>query len=317
MSIKVKIIILCIALIAGFSQCTKVNSTFVFAKTQQGVVLYEKGNPVYFYQGEPKTPDGKVFFNNYLHPLFSIDGDTLTEEFPSDHPHHRGIFWAWHQIYMNNQSLGDSWIRENISQEVVDIKMNGNKSSAELNLIVLWKSSLFENGKPFIQEHTTIIMHQLKNEIRAIDFEIDLRALIPGISIGGSKDEKGYGGFCARIKHPLTLTFTSVKGPVLANINQVKAGPWMDFSIPSGKKDEVNGITILCHPGTPNYPAAWILRNTEASMQNIVFPGRERIDLSTDKSTVLRYRLLIHKGIAAQMDMIKIQTEYNKMYDTK
>jgi hypothetical protein len=215
MSTKVKVIILCIPFIAAFSQCTKVNSPFVFAKTQQGVVLYEKGNPVYFYQGEPKTPDGKVFFNNYLHPLFSIDGDTLTEEFPLDHRHHRGIFWAWHQIYMNSQSLGDDWIRENISKEVINMKTNCNKSAAKLALSVLWKSCLFENGKPFIQEHTTIIVHQIKNEIRAID----LRALVPGISMGGSNDEKGYGGFCVRIKHPLTLTFTSEKGPVLANVN--------------------------------------------------------------------------------------------------
>jgi hypothetical protein len=51
----------------------------------------------------------------------------------------------------------------------------------------------------------------------------------------------------------------------------------MDFSIPSEKKGKVNGITILCHQDTPNYPAAWILRNTEVSMQKI-FPPRKGKD---------------------------------------
>lgn len=317
MSIKGKLIILWIALIVTFIQCTRVNSTYVFANTQQGVFLYENGNPVYFYQKEPKTPDGKAFFNNYLHPLFSIDGDTITEEFPSDHPHHRGIFWAWHQIYLNNKSIGDDWVRESISQEVVEIKTKINKNSSELNLSVIWKSSLYENSKPFVQEHSSIIVHQMENGIRKIDFEIDLRAIIPGVSIGGSNDEKGYGGFCIRIKQPKALCFTAEKGPVMADINQIIAGPWMDFSSPSGKHGEIEGITILCHPTTPNYPAPWIIRSTERSMQNIVFPGREKIELSVDKSTILHYRLILHKGGIDHFDMNKLQLEYDKIYSGK
>lgn len=292
----------------------KLSSPFKFKKSKQGVELLENGKPVFFYQKELKTPDGKSYFNNYLHPLFSIGGDTLTEEFPADHPHHRGIFWAWHQIYLNDQSIGDAWIRENISEDVLDVKTKVKNNSAQLGLNVLWKSFLFQDSKPFVQEYTTILVHQLKNEIRVIDFEIRLRALVQGVSIGGSNDEKGYGGFCARIKHPKALIFNSERGSVLSGINQIKAGSWIDFSVPYGEQGETDEIIILCHPSTPNYPAPWILRSYEASMQNIVFPGKERVELPVDKPTVLRYRLIIHKGNSVHLDMIKLKTEYEKMY---
>jgi len=112
---------------------------------------------------------------------------------------------------------------ENLSQDVVDVNTITIKNSAQISLNVLWKSSLFQDGKPFVHEHTIILVHQLKNENRAIDFEIRLRALVPGVSIGGSNDEKGYGGFCARIKHPKSLIYTSESGLILSGINQIKA----------------------------------------------------------------------------------------------
>ena len=34
------------------------------------------------------------------------DGQVLTEDFPADHLHHRGIFWAWHQVYVGEKAMG-------------------------------------------------------------------------------------------------------------------------------------------------------------------------------------------------------------------
>jgi hypothetical protein len=286
-------------------------SPFTFTEKNQGIELFENGRPVYFYQQEPKSIDKKYICNNYLHPLFSIDGDTLTEEFPADHPYHRGIYWAWHQIYIDNQSLGDGWIMENISEEVTQIHSEILNKLARLNLEVKWKSPIYKDGKPFMSENTTIWVHQLTGEIRLIDFEIRLNALVPGISIGGSDDEKGYGGFCARIKLPENLIFTSSTGPVIPQTLQIKAGPWMDFSGSFGKTDKINGITILCHPSTPNWPEPWILRQV-TSMQNIVFPGRNRIGIPPDKPVILRYRIVVHNGSAGKIDIEKLQEDYNK-----
>jgi hypothetical protein len=136
---------LIIFLISGHSQETK--SPFTFERNDQGFELLENGKPVFFYQEKPKSLDGKYICNNYLHPLYSLNGDTLTEEFPVDHPYHRGIFWAWHQLYINGKSVGDGWVMENIKQEVTDIQTSVKNHSGQLELKVLWKSPLFENSK--------------------------------------------------------------------------------------------------------------------------------------------------------------------------
>jgi hypothetical protein len=49
-------------------------------------------------------------------------------------------------------------------------------------------------------ESVLITVHRDSSGFRKINFEISLSPLIDGIRIGGSDDEKGYGGFSARIK---------------------------------------------------------------------------------------------------------------------
>ena len=33
--------------------------------------------------------------SSYVHPLYGLEGEVLTDDFPVDHFHHRGLFWAW------------------------------------------------------------------------------------------------------------------------------------------------------------------------------------------------------------------------------
>jgi hypothetical protein len=286
------------------------NSSFVFKENSQGTGLFENGHAVLFYQRETRSSGGKYLCNNYIHPLFSIDGDTLTQEFPPDHPYHRGIFWAWHQMYIDTLKIGDGWVMDSIYENVDKVQSGIYHKVAQLEIEAEWKSPVWQNGKSFVREHTTIWVHPLQKDIRRIDFEIRLWALVPGVNIGGSDDEKGYGGFCARIKLPADLSFTSSDGAVIPQTLQIKGGPWMDFSGSFGPVEGVSGIAILCHPSTPNYPAPWILRNV-TSMQNIVFPGRQRINLSLNKPVVLRYRIIVHKGNSVNLNMAGLQAEYN------
>ena len=218
---------------------------FSFKESLNGVELYEDGKPVFYYQREPKLLSGQYICNNYIHPLYSLGGDTLTDESPADRPYHRGIYWAWRQIYINDWSIADGWIMENISQEVTGLKAESTKSTAQLTADVLWKSTGFQNGAPFVNERAIISLQRKQKGLRIIDFEIRLRALISGVSIGGSDDEKGYGGFCARIKLPDDMIFTSERGSVVPQNLQVEAGPWMDFPGSFGKDGIKSGLTII------------------------------------------------------------------------
>jgi len=307
---KYLILLLLNLLIISCGPSSDKGSAFNFNEGEQGVELSENGKAVFFYQKEPKAISEGYVCNNYLHPLYSLNGDTLTEESPEDHPHHRGIFWSWHQHYINGQSIGDGWMMDGISKEVVELKVNTHQNRATLDAKIHWKSAYYENGMPYLEEHTSIVAHPLHNGIRMIDFTISLQALLPGVSLGGSDDEKGYGGFCTRIKMPDDLVFTSIGSPVKPQNLQVIAGPWMHFSGSLGTPGEQYGLAILCHPGTPNYPAPWILRQ-KRSMQNIVFPGRDPVEISIDHPVNLRYRLILHAGTADDVDLAALQSEYS------
>ena len=193
---------------------------------------------------------------------------------------------------------------KNLAKERGDFIING----ADLGYI---KPPTSENDKAYIEENTSIVVHQMVSGIRCMDFEISLQALVPGVSLGGSDDEKGYGGLCTRIKLPDDLVFTSTDGPVTPERLQIIAGPWMDFSGSFVSGGEQNGLAILCHPGTPNYPAPWILRQ-KTSMQNIVYPGRDPVEISMDHPTRLKYRLILHTGNADAVDLVKLQSEYDQ-----
>ncbi len=292
--------------------CNPQSSPFTTAVTEEKIVLLEDGNPVFVYQKKPKSLTGQYVCNNYIHPLFDLSGNVITEEFPADHPYHRGVFWAWHQLYAAGRRLGDGWTNDSISQKVVGAVIEKGKLYARLITDVLWSSPVTEDGEPFIEEKTTITVHKLSDGIRRIDFEIVLKALSDQLQIGGSADQKGYGGFCVRMRLPDSLKFISDNGPVTPQELQIKAGPWMDFSGRFGAGPEISGITIICHPSMPGYPEPWILRQ-KGSMQNVVFPGRDRIDVSKDKPVVLRYRLIIHKGDAASLAKDSLIKEFSNL----
>lgn len=141
-------------------------------------------------------------------------------------------------------------------------------------------------------------------------YQISLLALEDNVRIGGSEDDKGYGGFTTRIRLPDGLSFTGSNGPVEPNTLSVEAGPWLDFSGKFRKDGKVSGLAILCHNSLPGYPQRWILRR-KASAQNPVYPGRHPILLSRQKPLVLRYRLIIHRGNVHQVNLDKLQAEYN------
>lgn len=304
--------IIAIALIiAAFSACKSHKSEFKFRQTDQGFELTENDKPVFFYQQTPKSLTGEYVCNNYIHPLYNLKGDILTEEFPPDHPYHRGVFWTWHQIYIDTSSIGDGWINDGISEDVVKVLTETHEVYAELKVEVLWKSNALPDGKPFMKEKTSIIVHPADSDTRKIDFTIELNALVDQLEIGGSDDPKGYGGFCLRLNIPDDLVFTSETGPVTPQELQISASPWMDFSGSFGKIKNTNGIALLCHPDNPLYPSPWILRQ-KGSMQNAVFPGRERIKLNMDNPLIMRYRLVIHNGDVQTVNLKTLHAEYNE-----
>ena len=282
----------------------------VAVKTAGGIEISEATAKVLFYQVEPKSLDGKYERANYIHPLYSLSGKVLTEDFPADHPHHHGIFWSWHQIIRDGKGVADGWTSDNIAWEVVKSQTKKKKHSLSLNAEVLWISGTNENRQePIVREDVRIIVHLASENYRIIDFDIRLRALVGNLKIGGSDDAKGYGGFSPRFKLPGDIRFLTKDREITPEAEAVEAGPWLDFyGSFDGEGQPESGVAVFCHPANPGYPQPWILRR-EKSMQNVAFPGRAPIELSRD-GLRLQYRLVIHDRNVNLEALGKLYLEY-------
>jgi len=284
-------------------------------KQDEGYLFEQGPDKIFFYQLAPKSLNGKYERSNYIHPLYDLDGDVLTEDFPEDHYHQRGIFWAWHQVIVNGKRVGDQWSNEDSIWEVQSSDvLPAAKDAGALRVKLHWKSPRWTGGdgkqKPFVEEVTTVRAHSREGDIRKIDFTIELRALEQDVQIGGSEDVKGYGGFSTRIRLPNDIRFLGHNGPVTPQETSVKAGPWLDFSGSYGATPG-SGLAVLTHPSVPDFPQPWILRAAR-SMQNPAYPGQHPVRLPTDKPLTLRYRLIVHRGELTRDRLDQLQAAYEK-----
>jgi hypothetical protein len=282
-------------------------------KDPQGYWFSEGDTKVLFYQAERKAlPDGRAARSNYFHPLYDLDGNVVTEDFPEDHIHHRGIFWAWHQVRINGATVQDQWVNRDSFWTVLDAGIGSDARSASLALRVVWESPRFTDARgqrrPFVEERSVTRVHRAEGAIRKIDFHQRLTALVDGVEIGGSEDAKGYGGFSCRIMMPPDIRFTGEQGVVTPIENAVSSSPWMDVS-GSYATSGTSGLTVLTHPSTAGFPQPWILR-ARSSMQNAVYPGRQPAAIPRDRPVILRYRIVLHRGELAAADIKRLQAGY-------
>lgn len=258
-----------------------------------GYQVYDGDQGVLFYHTRANAWKGRYARADYVHPLIGLDGEVLTEDFPADHPHHRGVFWAWHQVLAGGRAMGDSWACRDIVWDVRSVKvLAGEDGSAALKADVHWKSPHWKGAEPFLAHTVTLRVHRVANGARAIDFTIALRAPGGNVQIGGADNDKAYGGFSVRIRLPGDLVMTGPKGRVTAKRTPVAAGGWLNFAGTFGGAK--SGLAVLVHPSCPGGPQPWILRRSK-SCQNAVYPGRRPVSVPADRPLVLKYRLLIHR----------------------
>ncbi|WP_215223844.1 DUF6807 family protein [Echinicola shivajiensis] len=297
-------------ILAFFSTTTLFGQNLSFQKTSDGILLSENGKARFFYQTATKSLNGKYPRANYIHPLYGLDGEVLTEDFPEDHFHHRGIFWTWHQLYVNGQRIADPWFCEGISWEVKNTNTNINDNIAELEAEVIWISDSLDQ-KPVLKENIKITYKNYENEAYMLQFEITLTSLVDHLELGGSEDEKGYGGFSPRIKLPKDIKFSSDGKEITPQNLPVQAGPWMNLSGSFNGKSN-SGIIIMGEPEKLPQYKGWILRKAN-SMQNMAFPGRSPISLPLGEPLIFRNQLLVHNHLSLK----EIEQYYQKFIDQR
>ena len=316
------IVCLCLAAIASQHAAGEaVQSGFAFEDDQSALTLLENGQPVLVYRYGTVSPPDQVpeKFRRacYIHPLFGLDGEVMTQDFPFDHRHHRGVFWAWPKTTVGGK-LADVWALEGI-RPVHESWVEKTAGAAEAVIAVqnIW---LYDDApdKPVVREHVRILVHKAGQDARAIDFLLRFENISgEPIEIRGSSAEdkgatKGYGGFCLRPDATrLPMVFTAANGVVPDDALSLET-PWCDVSYPVQKgQAAVSGVAIFQHPGNPGFPyPGWILRHY--GFLGASYPHTAAHALGPGASLLLRYRILVHRGNAEEAQVADTFKQYEK-----
>lgn len=288
--------------------------SFRVIKDDEGYEILEGSEKVFFYQVEPKFYERDYKRSCYIHPLYGLNQVPITQDFPEDHLHHRGLFWAWHQLILNGEKIADSWDCDNVDWTLENINWEADNQQLKLNLHVNWSSYI---SKPesterlvYLKEETNITVHSRQKNHRIIDFDIVLNPLVDNFEIGGSDNDKGYGGFSIRLKLPEDIAFYSDNKKIEPQRTAVYAGPWLDITGSfEGKEYDKSGILLITHPEFPSEKQGYILRS-QGSMQNIAYPGQEPVAIPKNESLKLKYRMVIHEGTWKNIDIQKLYNDY-------
>lgn len=265
-----------------------------------GLQVLDADRPVLFYATKPQSLDGQYVRSGFVHPLLGLDGEHLTEVMPADHRHHHGIFWAWHQLWVGDQRAGDPWVTEDFLAVVREARVvEQGPVFATLRARLHWTSPKIVDAdgqpRPIVAETTTIRVFHATETAQWIDFEIQLEPLLPDVRLGGAENERGYSGFTVRVRPPRQMRIVAESGRLDRDAVGTRSR-WADVTGEFGDGDRLSGVAILAHGSLPEFPPRWLLRFY--GMQNVVYPGRQPIRLTSEKPLVLRHRLVIHRGDA-------------------
>jgi len=278
---------------------------FSLTEGSDGLSLSERGRPVFVYRHQPQLAAGvaeKYRRSTYIHPLFDLRGNVISDDFPKDHLHHRGLSWTWAHVGVGGE-VHDLWACEGVRQVFEKwLAQENGPVCATIGVKNAWwtaqkKGSPTQNsalGDTKIMDEWVWIRAFPANEYgRAIDVLLTLKALEP-IDLSGRK-EKGYSGFGLRYGPRQTTIITTPQGIEAAD-SDLKPLPWADETGNFGGSTGLSGAAIFQHSSNPRYPAGWCLRHY--GFIGVSWPGVEVIHLEPGKTLTLRFRVWVHDGDA-------------------
>jgi hypothetical protein len=237
--------------------------------------------------------DPKYTQSCYIHPLLSLDGRVLTDDFPADHFHHHGLFWVWPVVRTRGieTSTWEPKMPRLRQRFVAWLKHEMEKGAFVLSLENAWE---LDEKETVAEETVTLRVYRADRMGRRIDLELMIEAVDDPLELQGTQDQnKGYGGLCFRGAPMFTgATMTTDEGPLEEDAVHTPFR-WVDLST----KDL--GVSIFVSPDHPGFPTKWMVRNSYAGIINVSWPGLEPVVLQPDKPVVLRYRIYIHRGDVA------------------
>ncbi|HNY39536.1 MAG TPA: PmoA family protein [Bryobacteraceae bacterium] len=255
--------------------------------------LFENGKPVLVYnagvESRPEAPPERARCC-YVYPLYTPAGVSPLDDFPKDHWHHRGLFWAWPYVSINGK-VHDIWMKMDGIHDVTGapIKTTTQGKLARLDSENYWEA----DGVRIVRERASITVHPAQGNARTLDLKLTFEALDKPVELRGSQEKgKSYGGLNVRFAPREATTIRSSDGPVPKDTDLV-AHEWAEFEAVYGGKRAV--VRFESDKRNPHAPPQWCLRYY--GFVGAAFPGRTEsvsgYTLVKGKPLTLRYRVTL------------------------
>ena len=227
--------------------------------------------------------------SNYIHPVYGPSGELLTRDWSKDHPHHRGIYWAWPEVEFGKK-LGDLHALQIVfARPTGKIKLINGPDYAQVEAENIW---MWQDSIPVVREVAIIKAYSKTEHGRIIDLALRFVAMKDSITLA-RRETRLYGGLNIRMQTPKFQEISlfrdsSANKPVRA---------WSDLSGLFAGSETKSGLLVLQHHKNPDYPGEYI-QYPDLSWIQPTFPeSGTRYKLVTGVPLVLRYRLFVHSGI--------------------
>lgn len=259
--------------------------------TEPKVLIVREGdNPVYVYNYGTQLPPGvpdRYRRSCYIHPLYGALGEVLTDDFPKDHYHHRGVAVMWTYVTVGGKTY-DLWALNGMKPRFTKVlAMEGGPVYSLLKVSDGW----YADGMKVADETWTVKTYLMGDRGRIVDFDIVLKAVKEPVTVKSS--ERGYGGFNIRFAPRTDTVLFSEKGKVPADTDK-ESFLWNDLSARFNGAEGVSGLAIFDNPRNVRHPEPWT--NRYYGFMNPAPAAIEPLTFTAAEPLHLRYRMWIHEG---------------------
>jgi len=236
---------------------------------------------------DPANRKYAVARSGYIHPLVGPGGAVLTADWPVDHPHHRGVYWAWPEVEFGTRRGDLHALQHVFSRPTGRVALREEPGAAVMRAENLW---WWEDGTAVVRETVVIRVQEAVDGARAADLALRFEPLVEGVTLA-RRETRLYGGLNVRMATPRGQE-------ILVQTDPEGSTPRRAWSDLSGVYENGGacGLLILQHRDNPDYPGEWV-RYPELSWCQPTFPAPgSRHALRRGEALRLRYRLWMHAG---------------------
>jgi hypothetical protein len=288
-----------------------------FTLRHEGGALHvsDAGRPVLAYNYglrlEPGV-DESYRRSSYVHPLHGPDGEVLTADFPADHRHHRGLYWAWPGVWLGAERVDQWHLRGLWTYFEAWLGQEAGRCHAEIGVRNGW----YDAGRRRVLDETAWLrVRPFDGTGRVIDADLTFAATTVPVTLQGQPDQdKGYGGFQYRpAAAPDIAITTESQSLVKEEATDRVPARWADYSARFSGTAKRSGFAILAPPDHPGGAPGWTVRHY--GFLGVAWPGLERVTLAPGgKPLHLRYRVYVHRGDAAEGRVVEAYAAYARAH---